>query len=468
MPKTKTRAYRKNITKKKPLMTKWWIGVVIILIIGIAGIAILRLSEASVSAAPKGPIYWIGDSLSTGMVVSGDLAGKLEKNGYNPAYINQNPGRSITSVGFNNQDALQAIMSDNKNVCPGATIQSIVSYCRSHQQRYNPVADAKTIVVFLGTNPELSTDSFSSLQKRLIDKIRAINPKAKIVWGDIASPGNHDLGLEGSLNWERYFTGKPLTPGSPEYIAFVDNYNRNYDATRKRLQNNLYMIYKNSVALNYSVVSQFKFLWGETTPIDQLIEKTNQRDPNGFLNIDGVHYEAIGSQKLSDYFLARLNDGRFTRVSALPTPIDPVSTTLSFSLTEPPAPFSVQQAGVGGGCVKQIGFKQNSSFRGCNITRDTPISLLPATSPTKSVLFPNTKLNVCVGSLSTSTTPLAVNFYDKNQSIATARLEYGTGSELAKLRACGTTNLTVSEVDKITISSENFASLTNITITKAP
>lgn len=467
MPKNKTRAYRKNTNKKKPLMTKWWIGVVIILIIGIAGIAILRLSEASVSTAPKGPIYWIGDSLSTGMVASGDLASKLEKNGYNPAYINQNPGRSITAIGFANQDALQAVAADNKNVCQGATIQSIVSYCRSHQQKYNPVADAKTVVVFLGTNPELSTDSFSNLQKQLIDKIRIINPKAKIVWGDIASPGNHDLGLEGSLNWERYFTGKPLTPGSPEYIAFVDNYNRNFDATRKRLQNNLYTIYKNSVVLNYGVVSQFKFLWGETTPIDQLIEKTNQRDPNGYLNIDGVHYEAIGSQKLSDYFLARLNDGRFTRVSALPTPID-LAAPLSFGLIEPPATFSVQQAGVGGGCVKQIGFKQNTNFRGCNITSETPLSILPTNSPTKSVLFPNTKLNVCVGSLSTSTKPLNVSFYDKNQSIAVARLEYGTGNELAKLRACGTTNLTVSEVDKITISSENFASLTNITITKAP
>lgn len=223
------------------------------------------------------------------------------------------------------------------------------------------------------------------------------------------------------------------------------------------------MIYQNSASLNYGVVSQFKFLWGESTLIDQLIEKTNQKDPNGYLNNDGVHYEAIGSQKLVDYFVARLNDGNYTRVAALPTPID-LKGGLGFVLINPPPTFVIQQAGGGGGCVKQIGFKQNTGFRGCNITNQTPISILPSTSPARSVLFPNTKLNVCVGSLSASQRPLNIQFYDKNQAVAVARLEYGAGSQP---RACGITNSTVSEVDKITISSGDFASLTDISINKA-
>lgn len=466
MPKTKTaksRAYK----SKKSFRFKWWMALILIVIIGGIGLVILRFSEASTSVAPKGPIYWIGDSLSTGMVTAGDLANKLEKNGYNPAYINQNPGRSLTGVGFANQDAFAAVDANNKNVCPGATIQSIVNYCKQHQQKYNPVADAKTVVIFLGTNPELSTNSFSSLQKDLIDKIRSVNPSAKIIWGDIASPGNHDLGLEGSLNWERFFTGKPLTPGSPEYVAFVDNFNRNFDTTRKRLQNNLYMIYKNSTALNYGVISQFKFLWGENTPIDQLIEKTNQKDPNGYLNADGVHYEAIGSQRLADYFVARLNDGRLTRVSSLPTAADLTSSVINFQLTNPPNTFTLQQSGGGSGCVKQIGFKENRDFRGCNITSTTPITILPANSPTKSILLPNTKLKVCVGSVSTSTNPLNVVFQDRSQAVAVARLEFGTEGP-SRLKACGTTNLTVSEIDKIIINSTDTKFLTNFSIERAP
>lgn len=465
MAKTKTvksRAYR----TKKSFRFKWWMALILVVVVGGIGIVILRFSEASTVAAPKGPIYWLGDSLSTGMVTSGDLVNKLQNNGYSPAYINQNPGRSITSVGFNNQDALQAVTADNKNVCPGATAPAIVSYCKQNGNKYNPVADAKTVVIFLGTNPELSTDSFTNLQSQLLTKLRAINPKAKYVWGDIASPGNHDLALEGSLNWERYFTGKPLTPGTAEYVQFVNDFNYNHDVTRKRLQNNLYKIYLNSTALNYSVVSQFKFLWGEGSLISQLMQKSNQKDPNGYLNVDGVHYEAIGSQRLSDYFLARLINGTFTKVSSLPLSID-LTSPLSFNLTTPPSEFSVSQSGSSQSCAKQIGFKQNRDFRGCNITSSSPLVLAPTNSPTKTVLFPNKKLTVCIGSLSSNKEPLIVSFRLRGQVIGTASAAYGTANDLAKLQACGVTNTTINEVDSIQIASPGSAILSTVSIKKA-
>lgn len=464
MAKTKTvkaRAYK----AKKAFRFKWWVALILIVIVGGIGIAILRFSEASTVAAPKGPIYWLGDSLSTGMVTAGDLANKLEKSGYNPAYINQNPGRSITAVGFNNQDALQAVAADNKNVCPGATIQSIINYCKQNQQKYNPVADAKTVVIFLGTNPELSTDSFSNLQKQLIARIRAVNPNASIVWGDIASPGNYKLALDGALNWERYFTGKALTPGTAEYNQFVDNFNYNYDTTRKRLQNNLYKIYQNSTN-NYGVVSQLKFLWGENTLISQYSEKENQKDPNGYLNVDGVHYEPIGSQKLADYFLARLVGGRFARSSDLPAFYD-LTKNLEFNLSAPPSGLSVSQTGVGQNCAKQVGFKSNTDFRGCNITNTTPINVVPNNSTTKTMLFPNKKLNVCLGSLSNNRSPITVKFLLRGKDVGSALLNYGSGGELANLQACGVTNKTISEVDTIQITSPGSAILTTFKLSPA-
>lgn len=468
MSKTKTRAYKSKTTSKHTIKHKWLFGVIIVLLVAITGIVVLRFSRASTAnePAPKGPIYWVGDSLSTGMVASGDLVNKLQGSGYSPAYINQNPGRSITSVGFNNQDAFTAVAADNKNVCPGATIQTFIDYCKRHNGKYNPVADAKTVVLFVGTNPELSQDSFTNLQTQLLTKLRAINPNAKYIWGDIASPGNHDLALEGSINWERYFTGRPLTPGSPEYVKFVNDFNFNYDITRKRLQNNLYKIYQNSTKLDYSVVSQFKFLWGERAQISQLMDKSNQKDPNGYLNVDGVHYEAVGSQRLSDYFLARLINGSFTRATGLPVSFDLVG-PLSFNLTAPPPDFTVGQIGTNQSCVKQIGFKQNTDFRGCKITTSSPVTITPANSPTKTILFPNKKLSVCIGSLSNNKSPLIVNFSLKGQVVATVKAEYGSSSTLDKLQACGVTNTTVNEVDSIQINSPGEATLTTFTVKKA-
>lgn len=446
--------------KKQSFKFKWWMAVIGVSVIALVGIAVLQYSRAGTSdlaaSAPKGPIYWIGDSLSTHMMAypdsRGSLQTKLQANGYTPAFINQNPGRSITQAGFNAQNALQAVDADNKNYCPNATDPAIVSYCKSHNNEYNPIKVAKTIVLFIGTNPETSTDNFSDLQKQLLSKLRAINPTARYVWGDIGSPGSKAKAIsDESVNFERAFHPELSVEATRKKLADA------YEAGRIRIQNNLFTIYRNSVPLNYSIISQFKFLWGASSDISQLVQKSSLADPNGFLSADGVHYTTAGAPKLADYAVASLANGNFGTATSIPNFID-LTIQLKMSLTEPPSNIVVSQTGVSdNGCKQQNGFKTNTTYKGCTVTSATPLvikSKSDSSNNNQRFLFPNKKLTICVGSISTdSTKPVTITFSSKGLAVSTVQAQYGTANDLAKVVACGSTTVPINDIDSITISS---------------
>lgn len=317
--KITSRTSKTGLSKKHGFRLRWWMGVVIVLIVAVVGVLVLRFSQASTTegVAPRGPIYWVGDSLSTFLIYNGNLGQSLEANGYSPAYINANPGRSITSVGFEidpvthaHQSGLQAVDADNKNVCPGAPGSSVAAYCAAHANKYNPVADAKTVVVFLGTNPELSKDSFSSLQNTMLQKLKTINPTARYVWVDIAAPGDIDKYID--------------QPSDLSKQQLTDEFVKH----RERLKSNQTTIYDNatdsiSLSKKYSVISQFRFIWGDqTNPLGEFPNITNQQDCHNFVG-DGTHYTPAGSAQLAVYLVNALKTPDFTNKTTMNSATQP-------------------------------------------------------------------------------------------------------------------------------------------------
>ncbi len=433
---------------------RWWMALILVAVIAGIGIIVLRFSNASTAdgPAPTGPIYWIGDSLSTGFLVSGGLQPKLEAAGYSPAFINANPGRSITQNGFSpGVNALSAVDADNKNVCPGTTNPSIKKYCDAHNQTYNPIKDAKTIMLYIGTNPETDqTKSFSQLQQELLTKLRAINPSARYIWADIAAPGNYALATgQDSLNFARL--GNPKT-------TLQDMIN-NFNDTRVRLFRNQVTIYANSIKLNYSVFSQYKFFWQDKYPsILQFPLITDKKDSQGFI-VDGTHYSPAGSDKLVNYIVESLKTGNFVKV---PLNIIPIDTTdwYKVNLLNPPETIKVSQAN-NSGCATQNGFKTNTNYKGCRVDSNSPLQITPNTANfanAQSFLFANKIISVCAASLTASPQPpLTITFSYKGKVVTTVNAAYGTGSDLAKILACGDTPIPVSQIDTITISSPQLA-----------
>ncbi len=340
MAKKNSRNSARVLVKKSNFRFRWWMGVVIVIIIAVVGLVVLRFSRASTpnTPAPTGPIYWVGDSLSTLMLRDGNLKADLETNGYSPAYVNANPGRSITAGGFEinpvtheHQSGEQAVVADNKNVCPGNTDPSIQAYCASHGQNYNPVASAKTIVVFLGSNPEESTDSFISLQNRMLSKLKQINPNARYVWADIAAPGNLELSTNQAAIDFANLGGQKVTKQDLEK-SFVE--------THQRLNKNQNTIYTNNIDPltsneKYSILSQFRFIWGtNTNPVSQFVSITNQFDCHGFV-ADGTHYTTQGSIELAKYLSNSLKKGNFASNSPSNSPSVCGMTPLPMAATYP-------------------------------------------------------------------------------------------------------------------------------------
>lgn len=321
--KSTSRVSKASLSKKKGFQFRWWMAVLLVAVVAVVGVVILRYSRASGGPAPKGPMYWLGDSLSTGLISAGGLQQKLQSAGYDPAFVNQDPGRSITKGGFAQQSALQAVDANNTNVCPSPQSQAnpaIVAYCKANGNNYNPVKDAKTVVLFLGTNPETANQGcppngqhcnivadasiFANAQKQLIDKIRTINPNAQIEWVDVAAPGSKALS-----NQAEFYYHNGEFPTKEAYDQWFEN---NYAAGRQRLQNTLNSIYNNSAPLNYNVASQFQFLWGTPPSTTGIIQTTDQKDPGGLLDADGVHYTAPGYVKLADSLVSSLQAGSYT------------------------------------------------------------------------------------------------------------------------------------------------------------
>ena len=460
--KPKSRTGNSSSTKLTKFTFRWWMAIILIAVIAIIGVVVLQYSHASTAdgPAPTGPIYWIGDSLSTGFLVSGNLKPKLEEAGYSPAYINANPGRSITQAGFSpGVNALNAVDADNKNICVGTTVPSIKTYCDAHNQIYNPVKDAKTIVLYIGTNPETDqTKSFTQLQQELLEKLRAINPNARYIWADIAAPG--DLAKSTSqdaLNFAHL--------GDPKIT--VQDLTNSFNAARARLLTNQIAIYSNSIKFKYSIFSQYNFFWHDKFPtVMQFPGITNQKDSQGFV-ADGTHYTPAGSDKLTSFIVNTLKTGNFAKSPASIIPVD-TSQQLKVDLTNPPGFVIVSQTGVkNNGCEQQNGFKSNTNYRGCKVTNTTPIVLTPNPNfkaNAQSFLFPSRQQKVCVGSISSNITlPIVITFARKGATVATVSAVYGTANSLAKIIACGTTDKPINEVDTITISTPVLSYLNSIT-----
>jgi hypothetical protein len=210
--------------------------------------------------AARGSIYWLGDSITSGFSFYGDLAGKLRAAGYGPVTIDHNPGRSITGEGFWHQSGLQAVENDA-----------------------DAIRAAQTIVVELGVNPETTLD-FASAQSRLLRRLHELNPRARVVWIDIAGSVNVDY-------------AKSL----PDYV-FVDHRVEN-----EYKQNLLYANAKGMYP--YEVVSQFQLVWGADVSPSQLLTRTYP-DPHHLLQIDGVHYTVAACDPVAQQLIDALTPRR--------------------------------------------------------------------------------------------------------------------------------------------------------------
>jgi len=459
---TKTKS-RINQSQQSTFHFRWWMALLLVILIAIIGLVVLRFSKASTAdgPAPTGPIYWIGDSLSTGFLLSGGLREKLETAGYSPAFVNANPGRSITQAGFTpGVNALNAVDADNKNVCVNSIVASIKVYCANHNNSYNPVKDAKTIVLFIGTNPETDqTKSFSELQQELLTKLRAVNPDARYVWADIAAPGNYAQSIsQDSLNFAHL--GNPNTTTQDLINAFND--------TRKRLSINQLAIYANAIKFNYNIISQYKFFWQDKFPtLLQFPQIDDQKDTQGFI-VDGTHYSATGSDKLTTYIVNVLQTGSFAKPPVAIIPFD-ITQQVKIDLTNPPEYVLVNQPGISDtGCEQQNGFKTNKNFKGCKVTSAAPLVLKPNPAfkaNAQSFMFPDTRASICVGSISTNKTqPITITFSLKGKIVTKVQANYGPNNDLAGIVACGITDKPLGEIDTITIISPVLAYMTSIAL----
>ncbi len=195
--------------------------------------------------ASPGQTWFMGDSLTYGLKDFGGLEEKLTAKGFTPNRVNDRGGRAIhyAGGGGSGQEAgtgLEAVDND-------------AEFIRS----------SKNIVVALGTNDANGTSTtFNAKQEELLNKIKSINPNAKIFWVDVAAVGN----------------------GS------------NYDKNGAQLVNT--NIHDNASSRVYSTISQFKFVWGNDQDPKQLASKSLP-DPNNRLSSDGIHY--AGGSQYQDY-----------------------------------------------------------------------------------------------------------------------------------------------------------------------
>ncbi len=205
--------------------------------------------------------------------------------------------------------------------------------------------------------------------------------------------------------------------------------------------------------------SQYKFFWQDKYPsITQFPQITDQKDAQSFI-VDGTHYSPAGSDKLTTYIVESLKTGNFVKIPLNIIPID-LTDWYKIDLINPPDPVRISQ-GNNAGCVQQNGFKSNSTYKGCRVESTTPLKITPNTNNfpnAQSFLFTNKIVTVCATSIiADPKPPLTVTFSYKGRVVSTATAVYGSGSELAKILACGDTNAPVGLVDTITVSSPQLA-----------
>ncbi len=213
------------------------------------------------SASP-GQTWFMGDSLTYGLKDFGGLEEKFTAKGLTPNFVNDRGGRAITAAGGG------VIQNGQQINEPGTGIEAV-------DNNADFIKNSKNIIIALGTNdaniPNTSKDqvmsSFGNNQKTIIEKVKAINPGAKIFWVDLAAVGN----------------GSNYNKQGAEGVNTV--------------------IYDKAQELGYTPISQFKFVWGQDQDPKQLASKSLP-DPTGLLLTDGIHY--AGGSKYQEYanFLA--------------------------------------------------------------------------------------------------------------------------------------------------------------------
>lgn len=126
-------------------------------------------ANSTPSQSANGNVYVLGDSLTVGMRDIGGLTQALQKQGWNPT-IAAECGRHLAS---------------NGNNCAGKPVFGGLQ--QIDQPADNAaVKNAGAVIVGLGTN-DPGSPAFGNNVKTMVDKIKALNPNAKIYWINLFS-----------------------------------------------------------------------------------------------------------------------------------------------------------------------------------------------------------------------------------------------------------------------------------------
>jgi len=200
------------------------------------------------------------------------------------------------------------------------------------------IKDAKHIVIALGTNHE---NNFAGNIDTLFNAIKQINSTAPIYWVDVAASGiSQAFGKEANT-----------------------------------------AIYAKAQSSGMTVISQFKFLWGEDK--DPQAYDISGGDPQGLLGGDHIHYSGAANYgKYADFIVSKLPVGGTTV-----TGTDPKSTIWNYFVAKNIPPFQI--AGIMGNMQSESGFSPDiieggshgpmPTSRGYGIVQWTPgTKILPA------------------------------------------------------------------------------------------
>lgn len=248
----------------------------------------------------------------------GGIENKLNDKGYTPNKVNADGGRSISGPG------MQIRTSGFQAVTDDASF----------------IKDCKHVIVALGTNGE---SNFEANLVTLMGQIHTIAPGAKLWWVDVAASGiNHSSAA----------------------------------ATNRAIYGHA------GQDPNYTVISQYKFLWGEDKD-PQTYDAANGSDPQGLLGGDGIHYSGAASYgKYADFIVSKLPVGGTTV-----TGTDNKSIIWNYFVAKNIPPFQI--AGIMGNMQSESGFSPDiieggshgpmPTSRGYGIVQWTPgTKILPA------------------------------------------------------------------------------------------
>lgn len=168
------------------------------------------------------------------------------------------------------------------------------------------IKDCKHVIVALGTNLE---SNFDARIAEIMGKIKGLAPTAKFWWVDIGATGiNHTSAAAANR-----------------------------------------AIYSQAGQIPFTVISQFKFLWGEDK--DPQAYNISGSDPQGLLSSDGVHYSGGASYgKYADFIVSKLPAG-----APIVTGGDNATIIWNYLIGKGLPPF--QAAGIMGNMQAESGFE---------------------------------------------------------------------------------------------------------------